>query len=69
MFVDLLSAHPNSNKTAKKRVFLKKLTFQELDVTKLQIFSWLLTFLPYKMLPTINELKVELAKNNLGQMQ
>ena len=34
------SRYPNSNQTiAKQRDFFKKLTFQELDVLKLQIFS------------------------------
>ena len=64
------SLYSNSNQTpVKQRDFFKKLTSQELDVYKLQIFSWSLTFLSYKMSPKINELRVEVITNTFGKMQ
>ena len=42
----LLSPSPNSNQTTtKQQDFFKKVTFQELEVHKSQIFSWSSTFL------------------------
>ena len=64
------SSYPNSYQTTtKKHEFFKKLTSQELAIHKLQVFSWLSTFVPYKMSPAINDLRREVTANNLGKMQ